>query len=101
MSYTEVNIDEFNTIVDVNFNDDEINKIKKYYSNFRLYISSLWYIDITKGKPPHIIDIKVLIRKSIDDYYFVERYTSQNDNNHFYKCDQLSGLLKCLKQITK
>ena len=112
MSYIEINIVEYNKNKDIDFESNEIDKLSKYYPNLQLYKSH--------NRDVIIIDFKYLkinIKKSEDDFYVVnffktpfvlkiiskEQLDFENSKkiDHFYKCDQLSGLLKCLKEITK
>ena len=105
MSYKEINIVEYNKNKSINFESNEIDKLSKYYPNLEL--------DKSYTKDVIIIDLKsiiIYIRSIEDDFYTIEkrkksicgtRILVSRDYTIYYKCDQLSGLLKCLKQITK
>jgi hypothetical protein len=49
----------------------------------------------------HLDDIHVSIRALRDEWFLVEVINSMEFPRHtvFYKCDQLEGLLECLKEI--
>jgi len=48
------------------------------------------------GESEYIQEIRV--DKVIDEWYYL-KLTISEDDYHYYKCDQLDGLLDCLKMI--
>jgi len=42
---------------------------------------------------------RAFISELPDEWYLVKSNKRYSDVNHFYKCDQLDGLIDCLKQI--
>ncbi len=86
----------------VDFNQEEIGKINnigykfslsKYYSKYDRYKEVLKTSESHKEK---LIDITIV--KTQDEWFYVDCYI-KDKNNKYYRCDQMDGLLECLKKI--
>ena len=113
--YTEIDEDEYFDSYSVIFNQKEFEKIKTYINNLygekitALSIFDKYYnlstdyngINLVNWKPYAIsfhLELKnyifnIVIRSLKDEWYLVKV------DNISYKCDQLEGLKKCLKDI--
>lgn len=92
----------------MDFNQEEIGKINnigykfslsKYYSKYDRYKEVLKTSESHKEK---LIDITIV--KTQDEWFYVDCYIKDKNNKYapiikYYRCDQMDGLLECLKKI--
>lgn len=96
---------------------EESSSIEDYYNNTKKYTFEVYkdiyykiedisdeirYIKIvisvfTKSKK--LPKFMIYINNIDDDYFLFKIHDDKNDINKYYKCDQLIGLLKCVKHI--
>lgn len=89
-------IETFTTENHVGFTQNELNKINSIYDTddgFNHFVSRDYLIFRKKEKT------QTNIIKSKDEYFYVLHYNNQSYESTRYKCDQLYGLINCLKQF--
>lgn len=72
----------------ISFDDSDYRILSKYYNKPVVAIN----------KSRVIIHKNLYIYKALDEWYYIRSVKIDGDSD-FYKCDQMEGLLKCLKDI--
>jgi len=84
----------------LDFNKNEINEIKAIMANFNFFEHNLTKCFLfTREIKNSSEKSEIYITKYEDYWFYLSYYKNYNSNAIVYKCDQLNGLIECLKYI--
>jgi len=99
--YSEISIDEYESLISYKsyspsdhlnapFNEDELDKISKSIGHYSLKKVNPYFVRINLG------DLMLIgnILKDNDEWFYLYLFSNSEKT---WKCDQLEGLLKCIK----
>ncbi len=107
-TYKVISYDEYSGIETIPISDRVISEVKKTLSS--LDISLGISIHVSGNNMMMVIDDditlpRVNIYQLEDEYFFINKYyhfsvkRRRREYDRFYKCDQIDGLIDCLKEI--
>ncbi len=103
--YQEISEDIYYECNNIVFNTDDANRIIDLFRMHKIYVYNYQSWDLIKNTNDNLNDTVVIridiyhtvvkILSLVDEWFIVSIYN--RGKTHVYKCDQMDGLIKCLK----